>query len=71
MSTINADRWRRRWLVIKLSLFASVGLGTGLFFISPELAKEIASSISLISVSITGLASAYIGGAVFDDKKKS
>lgn len=61
--------WTRRWQMIRLTTVISSSMGFGLFFLSPELAKEIASSVALIVASLIGLVSVYIGGAVWDDKK--
>jgi hypothetical protein len=64
-----SDNWKRRWAMIRFVTGASVGGMVGLFFITPELAKEISSSVALISAALIGLVSIYIGGAVWDDKK--
>jgi len=63
--------WSRRWSFMRMIAAISAVLGTGLFFVPPEVASNIAGPISLIIASLTTLAGIYMGTATWDDKREN
>ncbi len=63
------DPWKHRRFTTRFCIVSACVLGGGLFFIDPDLAREISSSIALIVASIVGVGTAYITNATWDDKK--
>lgn len=70
MSETNETKLKYKRYLIGSSLLAAFILGLGLFFIKPELAKEIAGPISMICLALLGITGIHTGAETYDDHSK-